>query len=69
MRSDTAARSQSGEKPKAAIEPSSTTLPAPLRIASSFGGGALGSGVVGVTGSTAPTPSIRIRSRFFALAS
>ena len=29
-----AARSQSGEKPKAAIEPISTTLPAPLRTIS-----------------------------------
>jgi raffinose/stachyose/melibiose transport system substrate-binding protein len=34
-----------------------------------FGAGALGSGVVGVSGSTSPTPSIRIRRRFFALAS
>jgi hypothetical protein len=34
-----AASSQSGEKPKAAIEPSSTALPAPLRIASLPGSG------------------------------
>ena len=69
MRSETAASSQSGENPNAAMEPSSTMLPAPLRIASSLGGGAAGSTVVGVSGSTSPTPSIRIRSRFLALAS
>ena len=33
--SEAAARSQSGEKPNAAIEPSSTTLPATFRLASS----------------------------------
>jgi hypothetical protein len=69
VRSAAAARSQRGEKPKAAIEPSSTMLPTPLRIASCFGGGAFGSGVVGVSGSTSPTSSMRIRRRFFALAS
>ena len=37
--SDAAASSQSGEKPKAAIEPSSTTLPAVLRFSSSLGAG------------------------------
>ena len=37
--SEAAASSQSGEKPKAAIEPSSTTLPAVLRFRSSPGSG------------------------------
>ena len=59
------ASSQSGENPKAAIEPSSTTLPAPLRTASSFGG--VASTVE--EPSTRPTSSIATRSRFFAVAS
>ena len=37
--SEAAASSQSGEKPKAAIEPSSTTLPAVLRFSSSSASG------------------------------
>ena len=62
-----AASSHSGEKPNAAIELTSTTLPAPLRSASSLGAGASGSALD--VPSTAPTSSIEMRSRFFALAS
>jgi hypothetical protein len=60
-----AASSHSGEKPNAAIEPSSTTLPAPLRIAICFAGV---SSTVGAP-STRPTSSIATRSRFFAVTS
>jgi hypothetical protein len=63
--SDAAASSQSGEKPKAAIELSSIALPAVLRLSSSPGSG----WPAGVSRSTAPTSSITIRSRFFAVAS
>ena len=63
-----AASSQSGEKPKAAIDPSSTTLPALLRIASSLAAGT-GSPSAEAGASTPPTSSIEIRSRFFAVAS
>ena len=53
-----------GENPKAAIEPSSTTLPAALRFVISLAetsGGSLGA--------TRPTASIAIRRAFFAVAS
>jgi len=63
--SDAAASSQSGEKPNAAIELSSTTLPAVLRFSSSPG---LGS-PAGDSRSTFPTSSIAIRSMFLAVAS
>ena len=63
-----AARIQSGEKPNAAIEPSSTTLPAPLRTASRPASGS-NSSATGAGGSTPPTSSIVTRSRFFAVAS
>jgi hypothetical protein len=65
--SEAAASSHSGEKPKAKIEPSSTMLPAPLRSASSWAPAASGSTVDPPF--TAPTPSTRIRSRFFAVTS
>src|SRR5262245_40618323 len=63
-----AASSQRGENPKAAIEPSSTTFPAPFRTASFPGSGST-SGVGGTEGATPPTSSTVIRSRFFAVAS
>ena len=59
------ASSQSGEKPKAVIDPSSTTLPATFRFASSAGSGSPS----GTGFSTLPTSSIATRSRFFAVAS
>ena len=63
-----AARSQSGEKPKAAIEPISTTLPAPLRTISFVAFGSYSSAAV-AGASTPPTTSIATRRRFFAVAS
>ena len=63
--SEAAASSQSGEKPNAAIEPSSTTLPAVLRFSSSLGSGS----PTGASRSTLPTSSIAIRSMFLAVAS
>jgi len=62
--SEAAASSQRGEKPKAAIDPSSTTFPAALRFVISLAetsGGSLGS--------TRPTASMAIRKAFFAVAS
>ena len=63
-----AARSQSGEKPNAAIEPSSTTLPAVLRTARRVAFGSYSSAAPGGA-STPPTSSIETRSRFLAVAS
>src|SRR6188472_4270389 len=63
-----AARSQSGEKPKAAIEPSSTTLPAVLRTARRVAFGSYSSATPGGA-STPPTSSIETRRRFLAVAS
>jgi hypothetical protein len=64
-----AARIQSGEKPNAKIEPSSTTFPAPFRTASFLGDGS-NSPVTSAGGrSTPPTSSTVMRSRFFAVAS
>ena len=63
--SEAAASSQSGENPNAAIEPSSTTLPAVFRFSSSPASGWPGGG----SRSTSPTSSIAIRSMFFAVAS
>ena len=63
--SEAAASSQSGEKPKAAIELSSIALPAVFLLSSSPASG----WPAGVSRSTSPTSSITIRSRFFAVAS
>ena len=63
-----AARIQSGENPKAAIEPSSTTLPAPFRSASRPGSGSNSSSTF-TRASTPPTSSIVTRRRFLAVAS
>ena len=66
VRSEAAASSQSGEKPKAKIEPTSTTLPAALRFAISP---APGPGSLVGDPSTPPTSSIITRSRFLAVTS
>ena len=66
MRSEAAASSQSGEKPKAKIEPTSTTLPAAFRFASSP---ASGPGSTVGEPSTPPTSSTMTRSRFLAVTS
>ena len=63
-----AARIHRGEKPNAAIEPSSTAFPTPFLTARRPGSGS-NSTSVGIGASTPPTSSIVTRSRFFAVAS
>ncbi len=63
------ASSQSGEKPNARIDPSSTMLPAPLRTASFFGDVSNSPAIASGGRSTPPTSSTVIRRRFFAVAS
>ena len=68
MTSAPAASSHSGEKPNAAIEPSSIAFPAVLRTASRLAFGSYSSAAV-AGASTPPTSSIDTRRRFFAVAS
>jgi hypothetical protein len=63
------ARSQSGEKPNARIDPSSTTFPPAFRTASFFGDCSTSPATCSEGRSTPPTSSTLIRSRFFAVAS
>ena len=64
-----AASSQSGEKPNAAIEPSSTTFPARLPDGEPVGVRLVLVRRSGARASTPPTSSIDTRRRFFAVAS